>query len=297
MSISDYSLLAVTLAGLQNSNAEVIYTDIEDVILDFDYEEYYCDLDLDGVDDFRFIKFSGTFIYSTSSSSATELRRFNSIRMRPGTNLGIAYNSIAGGSISTYWGFPNYLPYPLETGETIDADLQFNQNLGTHFLASRLDKLPAEIGWMHTGYWYPSLEDRYVGVHFRDIDNQYHYGWIRCSVLDSAEVLVIKDFAYETEINYPIVAGDTTQYVGISSESQTNTALVYAFGSHLYVKLISLNNAADIKIHDTQGRMVYATQIGQSYNDIDLSGLPAGNYMITLVHNETLLTKQVFITR
>ncbi|MBK9454600.1 MAG: LysM peptidoglycan-binding domain-containing protein [Bacteroidetes bacterium] len=57
--------------------------------------------------------------------------------------------------------------------------------------------------------WKISLES---GLQMKKIQR---YGWIRCSVIDSGRTLIIHDYAYELQPNYPIIAGDTVSYVDI----------------------------------------------------------------------------------
>jgi hypothetical protein len=60
------------------------------------------------------------------------------------------------------------------------------------------------------GYWF-NVRDGYLGLSFR-IDGQVHYGWARFNVLTKSgfrNVAILTGYAYETEPDTPIIAGDT----------------------------------------------------------------------------------------
>jgi hypothetical protein len=62
------------------------------------------------------------------------------------------------------------------------------------------------------GSWSPQATNGYLGIRFR-IDGETHYGWARLNVKINFETKQIDAFltgyAYETEPNVPILAGDT----------------------------------------------------------------------------------------
>ncbi|MBK7035135.1 MAG: hypothetical protein IPH42_02020 [Bacteroidetes bacterium] len=86
--------------------------------------------------------------------------------------------------------------------------------------------------------------------------NCYHYGWIRLDVKDSGRELVIKDFAYETECDHPIVAGDTISYVDVEDENKLD-AVVYSFENTIYINVSELQKL-EIDIYDLTGRLIYS---------------------------------------
>jgi hypothetical protein len=53
----------------------------------------------------------------------------------------------------------------------------------------------------------------FLGVKFKDIEGQTHYGWIRVEI-GLGESRVIKGYGYETVPNKPIAAGATSGPVG-----------------------------------------------------------------------------------
>jgi hypothetical protein len=244
-------------------------------------------MDNNGIDDFFFLKYSGTYLWS-SGSGWTELRRLNFIIIDPLSGA----NQVAGRSFSTPYFYYDYWPYALSEGYIINSDLDFNTYGFT--IASRIDPLPIGGGVMHAGYWWPSIEDHYLGVHFIDTDSNYHYGWIRCSVLDSAEVLIIKDYAYETEIEHPIVAGDTVSYVGINEIENTLHASVYSFGKNIYLHLDAFTKS-QVMISDLNGKVLITEDMERSNQIIDMSKYASGIYLVTILQGDKQFNKRVFI--
>jgi hypothetical protein len=123
------------------------------------------------------------------------------------------------------------------------------------------------------GYWWPSMEDHYLGVHFVDAGSNYHYGWIRCSVLDSAEVLVIKDFAYETETDHPIIAGDTVSYVGIENFTNSISATVYSFSKDIYILTETIQNT-EVVIYNLNGKQIISNVLQSKSESISMKNYP-----------------------
>lgn len=277
------------------SIGEVIYSDIPDIVLDESYEEYHMDIDDNGTEDFRFIKFSGSYTWSTSSGF-TELRFFNDIRIDLFNSTGVFNeNQVAGVSFSTYFSYLNYWPYAIPSGAMIDNVLQFQNGFVQH-MASRID-IGNGTSWVpikDAGYWWPIAEDHYLGVHFVDSDSNYHYGWIRCSVLDSAEVLIIKDFAYETEIDHPIVAGDTVSYVGITNLENLIDATVYSFSKDVYILTETFQNT-ELIICDLNGKQIISKVLQSKSESISMTNYPSGIYLVTLFNNGKRFEKKVFI--
>ena len=67
----------------------------------------------------------------------------------------------------------------------------------------------AESAGTYYGNWYQVGSNRYLGVKFQ-IKGQTHYGWIRLTVETGAFSATITAYAYETEANKAITAGETT---------------------------------------------------------------------------------------
>ncbi len=288
-SLKAYSSIATVILLQKDVVADVIYSDIEDIILDESFESYNLDMDFNGELDFWFFKYSGTYLWS-SGSGWTELRRLNLIVIDPLSEA----NQVAGNSFSTIYSYYKYWPYALSPGYLINNNLDFHTYGFT--MASRVD-IGNGTSWTHdkdAGYWWPSMEDHYLGVHFVDAGSNYHYGWIRCSVLDSAEVLVIKDFAYETETDHPIIAGDTVSYVGIENFTNSISATVYSFSKDIYILTETIQNT-EVVIYNLNGKQIISNVLQSKSESISMKNYPAGVYLVTLLNDGNRFDKKVFI--
>lgn len=275
--LKQYSLFASTFLFTKQVYNEVVYTDVDpDIVLEFT-DDIGIDMDNNGTYDFAFLKYSHSYIIITSVSSESVTM------LRDQVWAGPYYieNRIACPWL-TFSGSPAYLPYALSEGILIDDDLSF-QNYGYQLLAVRIDAMNSTTTQYlsGTGNWWPESIDHYLGVSFIDESSNYHYGWIRCSVIDSIEKFVIKDYAYETEENYPIVAGDTSTYVNTLDLENNLKAVVYSFNKILY---INLDQAFEpwLYIYDLHGNTVLKEKINSKNEVIPLNTLSTGIYIVEL---------------
>lgn len=214
----------------------------------------------------------------------------------------ISENAIAGISnhLSTgYSSFTNYYPYALNNGALIGDSLQWQATWGLQILALRTYH---DTGAIHDicdfCYWYnvdvSETIDRYLGVRFLDDAGHNHYGWIRCDVKDEGRTLVIKDYAYEVQPGYPIVAGSTEHYVDINNLPNTLDANAYSYGKNIYIYLNAVN-AAQLLITDIAGKEILKKELQNKNEIINMNMYAAGIYIIKLNSGENIYTKKIRI--
>ena len=186
------SALAIT-GAYTNSNAEVIYTDVNPD-LNLQDTVFGIDLDSNGVFDFSFNHTSGSFLYGIA-------------------DLGLS----------------NQIIWP----QTIYSTLSGNCFISSSkIISSNLSSFTSNYGWInpntkpgnlrpqyYTSYVFSS--EGYIGVKF-DISGNNHYGWIRArsSNLDYSSGMgasflrgiTIYDYAYESCPNAPITVGATSGF-------------------------------------------------------------------------------------
>lgn len=297
--LSEYSAFAITFLGIHSADAKVVYTDIEpDYVLDSDWDHAVLDIDENGTGDFWFWNIS----YYTSFTG------MNYIEKLWAGAIGDSRNEIAG--VSTYPVTMYYKPYAIEEGLIINSEMSF-QNWGYQRMAWKI------IHTNHTwgggtvyivqsgGYWFPEKTDHYLGIHFVDGDEKYHYGWIRCSVLDSGRTLIIKDYAYERFVDSAIVAGDLmgiepnvtfnpeVLQTDIRVQPENNT-LVYSFNNMLYFNLPLSNGNTDYKIYSLAGSAVFSGEFNGQHAEVNVN-LPAGTYIVELILNGYKHSQKIII--
>ncbi len=290
-SLQKYSGFAGVFLLLHNDTfSQAIYTDINpDVVLDEPDEIFGIDLDDDGLNDFNFFNesFKTTVFYmNLANVKALLVGAFDTMQ-----------NGIVGstGFLSGSGGFTYYRPYALEQDELIgSSDNFYNDNYQT--LAKEIDKFDSPFSNTHLGNWYSfygvEIIDKYLGFRFTDEESVQRYGWIRCSVIDSGRTLIIHDYAYELQPDYPIMAGDTSHYVDINNLSNTVTATVYSFYKSIYVHINNYENTHLI-ISNIVGKVVLSKELDNISELINMSNYTPGIYLVTIRQDDKIYSKKV----
>jgi hypothetical protein len=197
--------LAASAAGVgmlalgQSAEAKIIHTTTSKTIRL--HQHYNLDLNHDGITDF-------TIQLTTTRSSSHFFF----------TTLGVLSphnNEIAGGRSSTHGRGP--YAFALQRGAVVGPKQKFPGKLMA--LAGTDDGFSVYVGqWLDVNH-------RYLGLKFQ-IHGKIHYGWARLGVISNDSSITsatLTEYAYETIVNKPIIAGDTTGRQ-IGSTSQTNPA-------------------------------------------------------------------------
>ncbi len=291
-SLINYSLAAgVFLFIHQQTNAEIIYTDIDpDLVLNDDGE--FCEIDMnnDGNFDFAFLKVSWSFstYYSESRKYVTQLWCGPA---ETSANEIAAISVTIGSAASTT--FIQEFPYNLSSGILINSYYEF-QNDGYQLMAAREFSEGGEL-IDDAGYWWPVFEDRYIGVHFIDAEENYHYGWIRCSVIDSIETLVIKDYAFESVPEKAIYAGDTIgTYTNLNSTTIKESDF-WCYQNQLVIHINSISESPELYITTLGGALVSHQKLNDLQQTISLQHIPGGIYLATIKTVSGQITKKITI--
>ncbi len=292
--ILQYSCLAGAFLSLNSKvSAEIIYTDISpDFILLQDDDPFYLDINIDGVSDFKFINNYFTHGgYYTSGGYYSLFEVCQKIFAFPMAGASFAGNKYLTYSSSDF----RYCPFALEENFSISASLQF-QNDWLQYLVYKC----ALGGWSGPasieGHWYPEVSDHYLGVRFNDLATSVHYGWIRCDVIDEGRILIIKDFAYETNEDTRIFAGDTigdTSIVAINEFTELN-ANIYCFDKTINVTINETLKNVEINIYTIAGQKIHSDKITNQSTQIELND-PSGAFIVELISPEGKFSKKILI--
>ncbi|MBK7037364.1 MAG: T9SS type A sorting domain-containing protein [Bacteroidetes bacterium] len=291
--LSAYATFAASFLSIHKTEAQVIYTDIDpDIIYDEKLEGGGLDIDANGTIDFVFLNSSFTFYDYI----------FLSYRLRQDIIVGpyIFENAIAGISNQFNIGsseFTRYYPYAININSLIDPSLEW-QTFYQQALALRTFDSDGVIAPCIDCFWYdyflPDVIDHYLGIRFIDNDGMNHYGWIRCDVLDEGRTLVIKDYAYETQPEHAILAGDTAHFVSLEENANNFNANIYSFNNSIFVKLNELTNLIEINIFELLGKKIYTGNIVKQFTEIKLMEAQ-GAYIVELISSEGRYSKKIII--
>ena len=255
----------------------------------------------DGIYEFGFLK--STNIISTLSSPGLNTTWYYRVAIWVGP--AVVGPQIAGESVhNSSAGGTYYFPYALNQGALINNDLEFQAG-GFQLMASKTAEIYYGYSFTILGVgdwhlqpanWNNLLLDsiRYLGVRFEDQENCLHYGWIRCVVMDSVDKLIVKDFAYETQCNQPILAGDTISYVDITASTPTPDFTIYTFESNIYIHKMS-KDKFDVIVNNVNGQAIYEAMIIDNTKNIDMNNQPPGVYVVTIKNNGINYSKKVII--
>ncbi len=289
--LQQYSLFTcVNLIIQQGATAEVIYTDINpDTILNESEDFFSLDIDNNGTFDFGFLNNSAT-TYDFTLGYVT----FQSLLAGPF----ISSNALAG--ISHYYfysGGNRYFPYAFSESNLIEPLLNW-QNFGVQFIAWKT-WAGGYDDHCDLCYWnsesLPEVLDHYLGAKFVDSDNNIHFGWIRCDVKDDGHTLILKDYAYESKSNQPILAGSKETYQNITSNILSGN--IYSYGNVIYVNISSRPKLDfTLNIYDISGRCVYQKGLQESRNSVTTS-LTTGIYLVEVRCGIEYLAKTLLLSK
>lgn len=293
--LNAYAAAAICFLNTRETDSQVIYTDIDpDIVYDEALEGGGLDIDANGTIDFTFLNSSFTF-YSASFSSVFTRQ---DILVGPTTSL----NAIAGNSqyvTSSYGeGFTLYYPFALNEGDIINGSLPWftagQQIMGIRTFVGYAGPNTWQCAYCNWyGFFAYETINGFLPIRFTDGEQNY-YGWIRCDVLDEGRTLIIKDYAYESQPDHAILAGDTTHFLPIFENTNNIDANVYSFDNSIYVKLDELIKDLEIHVYDISGKIVYSDRITNQLSQMELSE-PKGAYIVKLISGEKKYSIKIFI--
>lgn len=293
--LASYSLFSATFILIHHSvDGAVVYTDLEpDLILPGPYDLYLLDMDNSGGFELRFYNFSLAY-YSYANFSY----RTRQAIMIDSMEEGVYVAALA--DWTYYSGIVKY-PLALVSGELIDDSVPWYKKLypwDNFLMAARTyENSGIDLDTCTNCVWYnesvSETVDHYLAIKF-NIALEVHYGWIRCDVLDEGRTLIIKDYAYETEPDNPIVAGDTAHYIGIKNLENTIEATVYSFSKDIFILTETFHNT-ELIIYDLNGKQIINEFLQSKRESISMINYPAGIYLVTLLNQGKRHDKKVLI--
>ena len=271
--ISRYTAVAATLVGASTGvNAQIVYTDVVDVLSDpvEDAAPFVYGLDVDNDLTVDFVLFSRDTLIAAGPAH---------LRLTLVAPYGTAGNAVAGDVPSAY----NYA-FAMNLNDAIDNTL--NWIAATNTMAYNVDSANP-----YNSYW-NGVTDKYLGLQFK-IGTATHYGWARLDVSAIGDVWTLKDYAYNGTADAAINAGQMTGLNTLALESllhfvnqENNTVKVVINGD--------LTNGT-INLVSTTGQIVSSSKVDSNESIVDLNGLASGVYVISATFAEGSMTKKVIV--
>lgn len=277
--ILKYSGMAGAVLSTGGVHAQIVHIDVPDTTLDRNGSYFDVDFiqDTSGLVDFR--------IYQIKDSSSYDI---NGIIIQ---NRGNAGNQVMGIEVANY----NYA-YQLYLNDTIDASKEFsgiNEGKNVGYLAFEvLGDTYTYSEWVNPN----GIEGSFLGVKFRSPVNdtlRTFYGWIRLDVAADLKSCIIRDFAYNSQYDSAITAGQL--YIGEQEFEMEKPELVQR-GSVLEFNLPdSYRPEGKLIFTALSGAEIRSIDIHARKNSIELTDLPKGVILATVYSNGLKNTRKIVI--
>lgn len=201
-----------------------------------------------------------------------------------------------------------YVSIPLQFNTVIDSTLLLNQSWqtsGSHSLKNGMygGGLDSDTVW---GLW-DSLADYYLGLKLLQ-SGQTHYGWVRLrvDVTQSYASVIVKDYAYNSIPNQPILAGQTIATV-ITENSFASSINIFPNPAtdHLTIASPNTNEKVEITITDINGKTIpIPIAIGNSTTatqtqkvEVNLKDFAEGIYIVRIQTEQYIGTKKFIVKK
>jgi len=133
------------------------------------------------------------------------------------------------------------------------------------------------------------MDEFYVGLKIKN-SNNYYYGWVRLHT--TLEELTIKDYAYNSIANQPILAGQ----MSLNAPDININSIDFAYRSNILT--VDFNNNLNpngmLTITNTLGNLVNNVPIDKTHTEINISNYISGFYIVNLYTSYGTLLKKIF---
>src|SRR5690554_810997 len=288
--LKQYSALAATVVAA-DASGQVVYTNLTNVVLTNDGDFFDIDLNSDGNAEVR-IKIAKSSFFS-SYSSASVSYNVNSIYVQPMRNsVEIASTQSSFSIYSALDTIPVVKAFPFNTvlnntlnwqNDTILAGGYLNLFYNIGYSSMTISASPGQ---------FPGAGDKYMAIKF-DLNNNTHYGWVRLDVAAKSNSVTIKDFAYESQANTPISAGNTGVPVGLS-KSIFSQAKIYAVGNQIKIEG-NIPAKTEVRLYDIQGKLINSEYIQSGSKTLQAQITAKGIYIVELRNGKTAFRKKLWL--
>ncbi len=271
--------------------AQIVYTDIiPDKTLNSG--SYNIDLNNDGLNDFTF-----TAWWTFLGCGGNCYIRLDTTRIKP---TGLSW-------VSDY---TNGQAAKLNSGDSINASSPLWTNFQPQLLYNNRGDCSLPLGYCTPaqafvlphylpsfGIWH-SVVDKYLALKIQVTGNIY-YGWARLDAGGDGLDIKIKDYAYNSIPNQPILAGQTTA-TGIIENSFATSIRLFPnpATNHLTISMGSNNKKVEVAIAYITGKIIYPTTSTNSENiEVNTEDFATGVYLVRIQSADFIATKKLFIEK
>ncbi len=123
----------------------------------------------------------------------------------------------------------------------------------------------------------------------------FYYAWIRLSVNEVGKHVKIHDWAFNTQLNEELFAGQTMKISNNIDSDGFSVPRIFSYGRDIHIQQSSESKALEISIFNATGQLLYETQT--SDNSITLSDerWTPGIYAVRIVTDEGTFSEKVIL--
>lgn len=265
--LTQYSALTAAFAGIVDTNGQIVYTDVTDVVRGAG-QFLFIDLDNSGSTDI--------IIEHSSSSGANRLRGI--------ADTGRAFLGYVPGA--------QRYPFALDFDTVISSGVtSFNGKAATWNGTGQHNMNLSSC--TNAGSSWCGVTDKYLGLRIT-ISGNLHYGWARFDVnADASTGWVLKDYAYNTVPNESIRAGQQVT-LGIDDNILNNVKIITLNKS---IALYNLPHGINYKLYDMSGKIVLDGITSETTYVIEANNITSGIYVAELTHlnSNAVIKKKVIL--
>ena len=255
-----------------SANAQIVYTDV--IPDSTSTGTYNLDLNNDGTTDFA-------ITHSTTPWFCL---------LNPATKISIMVTPSGTNQVADYSG-TNATKMALNAN--INASVLTWNNSVNQLMASAITAISC-TGF--SGQWFNAVNG-YLGLKLISGGNTY-YGWARLNT-SGVGSFTIKDYAYNSIPNQPILAGQTT-VTGIIENSFASSINIYPnpATNHLTIALGNNNKKVEVTIADITGKIIYSTTASETQKiEVNTQDFVAGIYVVQIQSADFIGTRKLVITK
>ena len=124
--------------------------------------------------------------------------------------------------------------------------------------------------------------------------SHWYYGWIRVSLSNNCGMMLIKDWAYNSDPDSPILAGQTMR-LGTVVESPVAELKIYSYGKQIHITDNFNNEELQVMLFNQLGELAFKKSTNKITSATELNELPSGIYLIKIESESTSISKQILI--
>jgi len=108
---------------------------------------------------------------------------------------------------------------------------------------------------------------------------------------------MIKDYAYNATPNEPIEAGEmfSQKLVSSTDEEQQNELMIYPNPASSQLEIEGITESGIVKVYDLAGKLLLQEKISKEENQLQVSSIQPGNYILQIVTPSSVISKKIII--